>query len=77
MSDCSSRTDYDSCCQRTDSSGTLCGWKDKDKKCFASTFNCKAAHGWHNQKGKVTTTQMASYKEYITEGKSEAYKMVN
>eukprot|EP00913_Durusdinium_trenchii_P018958 g17816.t1 len=73
MSDCSSRTDAR--LSRTDSSGTLCGWKDKDKKCFASTFNCKAAHGWHNQKGKVTTTQMASYKEYITEGKSEVYKM--
>jgi len=48
-SDCGGRSDYDSCTQRSDGSGTLCGWKDKDQKCFTSTFNCKASHGKHNK----------------------------
>lgn len=72
--DCSGRSDYDSCTQRTDSSATLCGWKDKDQKCFASSFNCKASHGMRN---RATTTPQSVYKEYVTEGKTDGYNMVS
>ncbi|CAE6967288.1 agaA [Symbiodinium sp. CCMP2592] len=42
-SECTSRNEgFQSCAQRTNEKGTLCGWKDREQKCFTSTFNCKA-----------------------------------
>ncbi|OLQ04968.1 Uncharacterized protein K02A2.6 [Symbiodinium microadriaticum] len=74
-SECTSRNEgFQSCAQRTNEKGTLCGWKDREQKCFTSTFNCKAAHGPHNQ---MTTTPHSTYQEYVTDGKNDAYKMLS
>jgi len=73
MTECSMRKEYTSCAQRTDPKGALCGWMDREEKCFVSTFNCRDSHGPHNQ---MTTTPHSTYQEYVTDGRGDAYKMV-